>query len=36
LYYVNFSRGQVTVTSYTDDAILTVIETWTDGVPAMA
>ena len=36
MYYVNFSRGQVTVTSYTDDAILTVIETWTDGVPAMA
>ncbi|MFA7695281.1 MAG: hypothetical protein WCX63_07080 [Methanoregula sp.] len=36
MYYVHFSRGQVTVTSYSDDAILTVIETWADGVPAMA
>jgi hypothetical protein len=35
LYYLNFSRRQVTVTSYSDDAILTAIETWADGVPAM-
>ena len=36
LYIVNFSRQQVTVSSYEDDAIRTVIETWADGVPALA
>ena len=36
MYYVNFSRGQVTITSYSDDAIRTRIETWADGVPALA
>ena len=35
LYFVNFSRNQVTITSYTEDSILSVIETWADGVPAM-
>ena len=36
LYYVNFSRQQVTISSYEDDAIRTVIETWSDGVAALA
>jgi len=36
LYLVNFSRRQVTISSYEDDAIRTVIETWSDGVPALA
>jgi len=36
LYMVNFSRQQVTVSSYEDDAIRIVIETWADGVPALA
>ena len=36
MYIVNFSRRQVTISSYEDDAIRTVIETWADGVPALA
>ena len=36
LYFVNFSRQQVTISSYEDDAIRTVIETWSDGVAALA
>lgn len=36
LYMVNFSRQQVTLSSYEDDAIRTVLETWADGVPALA
>jgi len=36
LYSVNFSRQQVTISSYEDDAIRTRIETWADGVPALA
>ena len=36
LYNVNFSRQQVTISSYEDDAIRTRIETWADGVPALA
>jgi hypothetical protein len=36
MYFVNFSRSQVTITSYSDDAIRTVIETWADGIPALA
>lgn len=36
LYQVNFSRQQVTVSSYEDDAIRTRIETWADGVTALA
>lgn len=36
LYQVNFSRQQVTISSYEDDAIRTRIETWADGVTALA
>jgi len=36
LYVVNFSRQQVTISSYEDDAIRTRIETWADGVAALA
>jgi hypothetical protein len=36
LYMVNFSRDRVTITSYSDDAIQTKVETWADGVPALA
>ena len=36
LYQVNFSRQQVTVSSYEDDAIRTRIEPWADGVTALA
>ena len=36
LYFVTFSRDQVSISSYEDDAIRTVIETWSDGVPALA
>ena len=36
LFFVNFSRNQVTITSYSDDAIRTRIETWADGVPVLA
>ena len=36
LYLVNFSRQQVTISSYEDDAIRTRIETWADGVSALA
>ena len=36
LYFVTFSRQQVSISSYEDDAIRTVIETWSDGVPALA
>jgi hypothetical protein len=36
LYYVTFSREQVTLTSYSDDAIRTKVETWADSVPALA
>jgi len=36
IYLVNFSRQQVTLSSYEDDAIRTVLETWADGVPALA
>jgi len=36
LYLVNFSRRQVTISSYEDDAIRTRIETWADGVAALA
>jgi hypothetical protein len=35
LYYVNLSRDRVTISSYEDDSIRTVIETWADGVPAL-
>ncbi|MFA4875859.1 MAG: hypothetical protein WC586_00470 [Methanoregula sp.] len=36
LYFVTFARDTVTITSYSDDAILTTIETWADTVPALA
>ena len=36
LYMVNFSRGRVTLTSYSDEAIRTKVETWADSVPALA
>jgi hypothetical protein len=36
LYIVNFSRQQVTLSSYEDDSIRTKLETWADSVPALA
>jgi len=36
LYYVTFTRQRVTISSFTDDAIQSVIETWADGVAALA
>jgi hypothetical protein len=36
IYFVNFSREQVTLTSFTDDAIQSRVETWADSVPALA
>ena len=36
LYMANFSRGQVTLTSYSDDAIRTAVDTWADTVPGLA
>ena len=36
IYLVNFSRDQLTLTSYEDDAIRTKVETWADSVPALA
>jgi len=36
LYFVNISRQQVAISSYEDDSIRTVIETWADGVTALA
>ena len=36
LYFVTISRQQVAVSSYEDDAIRTRIETWADGVTALA
>ena len=36
LYLVNFSRDRVTLTSYSDDAIRTKVETWADTVAALA
>ena len=36
IYYVAFSRSQITVSSYSDDAILTRIETWADTKPVLA
>jgi hypothetical protein len=34
-FMVMFGRERVSVSSYEDDAILTVVETWADGVPAL-
>lgn len=36
IYMVNLSRQQVTISSYESDAIRTNVETWADGVPALA
>jgi len=36
IYNVNFSRDQITITSYEDDAIRTKVETWADTVAALA
>jgi len=36
LYFVTLSRQQIGISSYEDDSIRTVIETWADGVPALA
>ena len=35
-YFLNISRNQVTLTSYSDDSIRTRVETWADGVTALA
>ena len=36
VYFVNLSRRQVTISSYEDDATRTRVETWADGVTALA
>ena len=36
LYLVNFNRDHVTITSYSDEAIRTKVETWADTVAALA
>jgi uncharacterized protein YegP (UPF0339 family) len=36
MFILTFSRQQVALSSYEDDSIRTVVETWADGVPALA
>ena len=36
VYYVTFSRDQVRISSYADDAIVGLVEAWADTVPALA
>ena len=36
LYFVNFARDRISITSYSDDAILAKVDTWADGVTALA
>jgi hypothetical protein len=36
IYMVTFARDRVSLTSYSDDAIRTKVETWADTVPALA
>lgn len=36
IYYVTFSRDQVRISSYADDAIVGLVEAWADTVPALA
>lgn len=36
IYYVNFSRDRVSLTSYADEAIRSRLETWADTVAALA
>jgi hypothetical protein len=35
-YYVTFSRDQVRISSYADDAVVALVEAWADTVPALA
>jgi hypothetical protein len=35
LYNVTFTRKQVRIASYNDDAVLTTLETWADGITAL-
>lgn len=35
IYFVDFTRGQVRLSSYSDDAIQSKVETWADTVPAL-
>jgi hypothetical protein len=35
IYYVDFSRNRVRLSSYTDDAIQSRVETWADTVPEL-
>jgi hypothetical protein len=35
LFFLNLSRNRVTLSSYRDDAILTRIEAWAEGVPSL-
>ena len=35
IYYVNFSRDQVTLTSFSDEAIKSRVETWADTITAL-
>jgi hypothetical protein len=36
IYYVSFARDRVSVSSYSDDALLAMLETWADTVAALA
>ena len=36
IYFVNFSREQVTLTSFSDDAIRSSVETWADTITALS
>jgi hypothetical protein len=36
IYMVNLTRTRVSLTSYSDEAIRAKVETWADGVPALA
>jgi len=36
IYYVNFARDRISVTSYSDDTILGKVDTWADTVAALA
>jgi hypothetical protein len=36
LYNVTFTRENVRISSYTDDAIKTAVDTWADGIPDLA
>jgi len=36
IYFLSIARNRVTLSSYSDDAIRKRVETWSDGVPALA